>query len=186
MSAGLDYVSIIREGESRCKEKTRENGLFLGFFLRTRRARPVKRPFWRCSRRPWPLPPPCGAVPAGCRGPVLCAIRRPDSGICRGAPAGTGGKERLLVQLSCGAHRPGARQRPPVPAGAPRHMPESGRRIAQSTGPRQPAGTAPQGGGGGHGRREHRQKGRLTGLARPVLKKKPKNRPFSRVFSLQD
>src|ERR1035438_2812117 len=86
MSAGLDYVSIIREGESRCKEKTRENGLFLGFFLRTSRARPVKRPFWRCSRRPWPLPPPCGAVPAGCRGPVLCAIRRPDSGICRGAP----------------------------------------------------------------------------------------------------
>src|ERR1035438_8140350 len=95
MSAGLDYVSIIREGESRCKEKTRENGLFLGFFLRTSRARPVKRPFWRCSRRPWPLPPPCGAVPAGCRGPVLCAIRRPDSGICRGAPAARGRCRRL-------------------------------------------------------------------------------------------
>jgi hypothetical protein len=45
MSGGLDYVSIIREAKVDVKGKYVRNGLFLGFFFRKTRARPVKRPF---------------------------------------------------------------------------------------------------------------------------------------------
>src|SRR6202034_2973390 len=106
----------------------------------------------------------------------------------RGRPAGygrdaqPGGEERLLVQLSWRAHRPGPRQCPTILAGAPRLMPESGRRIAQNAGPGG-RGRAAQTAGSGLSRGNRCQKGRLTGSARVALKKKPENKAFFAHFS---
>ena len=103
-----------------------------------------------------------------------------------GATQQPGGKERLLVQLSRRAHRPGARQCPPVPARAPRFVPESGRRIAQGAGARErTAGAAPQGGGSGRGRREPLSKRPFDGpCAAHLSKKSPETGRFAHIFSL--